>query len=387
MPRTEGHDCYAVTPPGIEGLAARELSLLGVVPGAVEPGGVSFRASPREIARANIEIRSASRVLVRVATFHASAFHELERRTARLPWEAYVAPGRAVSFRVTSHKSKLYHQDAIAQRLTAAVARRVPGATAAGGATADGPEATEPPSAQLFVVRLFRDECTLSADASGAHLHQRGYRLATAKAPMRETLAAAMLLAVGWDGSAPLVDPLCGAGTIPIEAALLARRIAPGLGRGFACEQWPSFDAVSWPALRENAQSRVLPRAAARIIGSDRDAGAIEAATDNARRAGVLDDVEFRRAALSALDPPAGPGVVITNPPYGVRVGRSGNLRDLYAQLGHTLRRRCAGWRVALLSARHELAAQTRLDLQTVLRTTNGGIPVKLLEATVPAPA
>ena len=387
MPRTEGHDCYAVTPPGIEGLAARELSLLGVVPGAVEPGGVSFRASPREIARANIEIRSASRVLVRVATFHASAFHELERRTARLPWEAYVAPGRAVSFRVTSHKSKLYHQDAIAQRLTAAVARRVPGATAAGGATADGPEATEPPSAQLFVVRLFRDECTLSADASGAHLHQRGYRLATAKAPMRETLAAAMLLAVGWDGSAPLVDPLCGAGTIPIEAALLARRIAPGLGRGFACEQWPSFDAVSWPALRENAQSRVLPRAAARIIGSDRDAGAIEGATDNARRAGVLDDVEFRRAALSALDPPAGPGVVITNPPYGVRVGRSGNLRDLYAQLGHTLRRRCAGWRVALLSARHELAAQTRLDLQTVLRTTNGGIPVKLLEATVPAPA
>jgi putative N6-adenine-specific DNA methylase len=388
MPRTEGHDCYAVTPPGIEGLAARELSLLGVVPGAVEPGGVSFRASPREIARANIEIRSASRVLVRVATFHASAFHELERRTARLPWEAYVAPGRAVSFRVTSHKSKLYHQDAIAQRLTAAVARRVPGATAAGGAaTADGPEATESPSAQLFVVRLFRDECTLSADASGAHLHQRGYRLATAKAPMRETLAAAMLLAVGWDGSAPLVDPLCGAGTIPIEAALLARRIAPGLGRGFACEQWPSFDAVSWPALRENARSRVLPRAPARILGSDRDAGAIEAATDNARRAGVMDDVEFRRAALSALDPPPGPGVVITNPPYGVRVGRSGNLRDLYAQLGHTLRRRCAGWRVALLSARHELAAQTRLDLQTVLRTTNGGIRVKLLEATVPAPA
>ncbi|HZE73888.1 MAG TPA: class I SAM-dependent RNA methyltransferase [Gemmatimonadales bacterium] len=388
MPRTESHDCYAVTPPGIEALAARELSLMGVAPGAVAPGGVSFRATPCGIARANIELRSASRVLVRVATFHASAFHELERRTARLPWETYVAPGRAVSFRVTSHKSKLYHQDAIAQRLASAVARRVPGAIAAAGpAIADDPEATEPPSAQLFVVRLFRDECTVSADASGAHLHQRGYRLATAKAPMRETLAAAMLLAVGWDGSAPLVDPLCGAGTIPIEAALLARRIAPGLGRGFACEQWPGFDAGSWPALREKARSRVLPRARVRILGSDRDAGAIEASTDNARRAGVLEDVEFRRAALSVLAPPGGPGVVITNPPYGVRVGRSGDLRDLYAQLGHTLRRRCAGWRVAFLSARHELAAQTRFDLQTVLRTTNGGIRVKLLEATVPPPA
>jgi putative N6-adenine-specific DNA methylase len=196
-----------------------------------------------------------------------------------------------------------------------------------------------------------------------------------------------MLLATGWDGGVPLMDPLCGSGTIPIEAALIARRIAPGLARRFACEQWPGFDGVSWSVLRDTARSRVLPRAPARIFGSDRDAGAIEAATENARRAGVLDAVELRRVALSGVEPPPEPGIVLTNPPYGVRLGQDRDLRDLYAQLGHTLRLRCAGWRVALLSARDELASQTTLELRPTLRTTNGGIRVKLLEGTVPVPS
>jgi len=123
------------------------------------------------------------------------------------------------------------------------------------------------------------------------------------------------------------------------------------------------------------------------IVGADRDAGAIEAATGNAARAGVLDDITFRRAAVSALEPPPGPGVIVTNPPYGVRVGRSRDLRDLYARLGQVLRRRCPGWRVALLSARAELAAQTKLDLSTALSTTNGGLRVRLLTGSVPAAA
>ena len=387
MARTDKHDCYAITPPGVEALTARELALLGIAPGAVELGGVPFRADPCQVARANLELRTASRVLVRLGTFHASAFHELERRAVRLPWAQYVPAGGIVAFRVTSRKSKLYHQEAIAQRLAAAVARRVPGASPAARAGGiDQQPAMELPSTQLFVVRLFRDECTVSADASGANLHQRGYRLATAKAPLRETLAAAMLLAIGWDGGVPLMDPLCGSGTIPIEAALVARRIAPGLERRFACERWPGFDA-GWSALRDAARSRVLPRAPARILGSDRDAGAIEAATENARRAGVLDTVELRRVALSGVEPPPEPGIVLTNPPYGVRLGQDRDLRDLYAQLGHALRRRCAGWRVALLSARDELAGQMRLELRPTLRTTNGGIRVKLLEGTVPVPS
>jgi len=369
-------DCYAITPPGVEALTAGELAALGMTPDATEPGGVSFRATLAQVAVANLELRTASRVLVRVATFHASAFHELERRAARLHWEAYVPPGAGIAFRVTSRKSKLYHQDGIAERLAGAAARRVPGV-----------RLSPDDVAQRFVVRLFRDDCTVSVDASGAHLHQRGYRFATAKAPLRETLAAAMLLAACWNGAVPLVDPLCGSGTIPIEAALLARRVPPGLRRGFALEKWPSFDPADLRAAVARAEDRILPRAPVPIVGADRDAGAIEAATGNAARAGVPEDIVFRRAAISALEPPPGPGVIVTNPPYGVRVGRSRDLRDLYARLGQVLRRRCPGWSVALLSARSELAAQTGLDLSTALSTTNGGIRVRLLTGSVPAAA
>jgi putative N6-adenine-specific DNA methylase len=375
MPSPARYECYAVTPPGAEQITARELSGLGLATGEMDAGGVGFQAGANGLARANLELRTASRVLVRVGTFHASAFHELERRAARLPWESYLIPGGTVSFRVTSRKSKLYHQGGIAQRLAEAAARRVPGVavSATGG--------------QLFVVRLFHDECTISADASGAHLHQRGYRLASAKAPLRETLAAAMLLAAGWNGSRPLIDPLCGSGTIPIEAALLARRIAPGSSRDFACERWPAFPSSVWPAVRAAAASRTLSGAPAPIIGSDRDAGAIQAATDNAARAGVGECIEFRRCSVSALDPPSGPGFVVTNPPYGVRVGRSRDLRDLYAQLGNVLRRRCAGWELVLLSARDELARQLGLELKPVFRTSNGGLRVKLLHSSVPPAA
>jgi putative N6-adenine-specific DNA methylase len=369
-------DCYAITPPGVEALTAGELASLGIAPNATEPGGVSFRATLAQVVIANLELRTASRVLVRVATFHASAFHELERRAARLPWEAYLPAGAGIAFRVTSRKSKIYHQDGITERLAGAAARRVPGV-----------QLSRDDEAQRFVVRLFRDDCTVSVDASGAHLHQRGYRLATAKAPLRETLAAAMLLAVCWNGAVPLVDPLCGSGTIPIEAALLARRVPPGLRRGFALERWPSFNPAELRAAVARAEERMLARAPLPIVGADRDAGAIEAAAGNAARAGVPEDITFRRAPISALEPPPGPGVIVTNPPYGVRVGRSRDLRDLYARLGQVLRRRCPGWRVALLSARAELAAQTGLDLSTALSTTNGGIRVRLLTGSVPAAA
>jgi putative N6-adenine-specific DNA methylase len=369
-------DCYAITPPGVEALTVGELAALGMAARATEPGGVSFRAPLSGVAVANLELRTASRVLVRIATFHASAFHELERRAARLPWETYIPPSAGISFRVASRKSKLYHQDGIAERVAAAVARRVSGVHLSGG-----------DEAQRLMVRLFRDDCTVSIDASGAHLHQRGYRLATAKAPLRETLAAAMLLAACWGGAVPLVDPLCGSGTIPIEAALLARRVPPGLRRRFALERWPSFDRAMLDAAVTGAEERMLPRAPAAIVGADRDAGAIEAATGNAARAGVLEDVTFRRAAISALEPPPGPGLIVTNPPYGVRIGRSRDLADLYARLGQVLRRRCPGWGVALLSARAELAAQTGLDLATALSTTNGGLRVRVLTGTVPAAA
>jgi putative N6-adenine-specific DNA methylase len=201
------------------------------------------------------------------------------------------------------------------------------------------------------------------------------------KAPIRETLAAAALLSAGWRGDVPLLDPMCGSGTIPIEGALIARRMAPGLGRHFAFEQWPDFDARTWRQVREDAESRVLPVSPVAIRGSDRDAGAIESAQANAKRAGVADTVEFAVHAISAIDPPAESGLIVSNPPYGVRVGDRDRLRNLYAQLGKVIRAKAPGWRVALVSADHALERQTGLNLRPVLRTTNGGIRVRVVAA------
>ena len=371
MPADRELACFAVAAPGLEPLVGEELRALGTLHPleieAPEPGGVGFRTDRRGLYAANLHLRIASRVLVRIGAFHASAFHELERHAGRLPWEQFVTPGRGVEFRVTSRKSRLYHQDAVAQRMMGAVAARLSGIPAGG----DSP--------QEFIVRLFRDECTVSADASGDLLHRRGYRHASGKAPLRETLAAAMLAAAGWDGVAPLLDPMCGSGTISIEAALLARHIPPGLGRGFAFERWPGFDADAWEAVRATARGRILPHAPSLIQGSDRDAGAVAAATANAERAGVSGDIQWRRAAISAIEPPPTPGWIVANPPYGVRVGDRQRLRDLYAQLGNVLRRHCLGWRVALLSTHAELERQTGLELAQAFSTENGGIRVRLM--------
>lgn len=354
-----------------------------------EPGGVAFDASTEELYRANLHLRTASRVLVRLGHFHVRALGELERRARELAWERFVGPGRAVRLRVSCRKSRLYHTGAVAERIANALTARSGGLTddgssgdAAGtrAARAGSPpddEDVDDDENQLVVVRVFHDRCTVSIDSSGALLHRRGYRLATAKAPLRETLAAALLLASGWDPRAPLLDPMCGSGTIAIEGALLARRIAPGLRRSFAFIEWPELDGGLWERVLDEARSLVLPRAPAIIQGSDRDAGAIEGAIANAERAGVVDDIEFARRSISAIEPPPAPGWVVTNPPYGARVGERDRLRNLYSQLGKVLRAKCTGWNVALLSADSRLDSRVGIPLTTVLKTRNGGIAVR----------
>ena len=387
------YDAFAIAAPGLEPLVADELRALGHGSVAAEAGGVAFAATAAQLYAANLRLRTASRVVVRLAEFGARAFHELERRAARVPWERVVAPGTPVRFRVTCRKSRLYHSDAVAERLASAVARRVAGATIAAGAAGaaadderddDADEgAGEPAATQQIVVRVFHDRVTVSADSSGALLHRRGYRQAVAKAPLRETLAAAMLLASRWDPRRPLVDPMCGSGTIAIEAALLARRVAPGLGRDFAFAGWPELDRAAWEAERARAESEVLDAAPAPIVGADRDAGAVRAALANAERAGVAGDVELVQRPLSALEPPPGAGWLVSNPPYGARVGESAPLRDLYARIGQVARTRLPGWTVVLLTADPRLDAQLGLDLEERFRTSNGGIRVRCLAGPV----
>lgn len=374
MPTSAGFDCYAITPPGVEYLTAAELAALGISPGATESGGVAFHATLRELYAANLELRTASRIVVRMAEFPARAFYELERKAKRVPWGEFVAPSGPVRFRVTSRKSKLYHRAAVAERLAAAVgAERL--------AVSGGDEEEDDGPGQLFLVRIVRDVVTISADSSGELLHRRGYRQATGKAPLRETLAAAMLLGAGYDGSRPLLDPFCGSGTILIEGALLARGIAPGLRRRFGFEAWPGFDPDAWAAVRGRAESRIRPSLLAPIQGSDRDRGAIEAARANAERAGVAGDIALTVGAFSGVIPSPEPGHIVTNPPYGVRVSGGTDLRNLYAGLGAMFRAWGPGWTLALLSADPVLTGHLGLSTRTQWESSSGGVSVRLAVA------
>jgi putative N6-adenine-specific DNA methylase len=376
-----------VAAPGLEPIVVQELAGLGVR-AEPTPGGAAFSGPEAEIYRANLHLRTASRVLLRLGEFYAASFSELRARASRLAWGTYLRPGQAVAIKATSHKSKLYHSDAVAERVAGAIADRLgkPVVQVKGRAEGDDDagEAEPGPVPALVVVRLVRDMVTISLDTSGALLHQRGYRLATAKAPLRETLAAALLLASGWDTAAPLLDPFCGAGTIPLEAALLALNIAPGRNRRFAFMDWPGYQPELWQTLLAEAGA-AQKASAPPIWGSDRDTGAIEAALANAERAGLAGHVRFERRAVSALEAPPGPGWVVTNPPYGVRVNEGGDLRNLYAQLGKTLRARCPGWHLALLTGDQRLARATGLRFadHRTLRLINGGLRVTLMQGEV----
>ncbi|HJP86419.1 MAG TPA: class I SAM-dependent RNA methyltransferase [Gemmatimonadaceae bacterium] len=380
-------EIFVVTAPGLESIAAGELKGLGVR-GNQQPGGVSFSGDHRLLYLANLHLRTPSRVIVRLGRFHASTFYELERRLKKISWQNFLQRDSTVDVRATCRKSRLYHSDAVVERVVAAISEAgVPVHLHKSESTAsdDGEELSVGNDAsQLFVVRIVNDQCEISADSSGALLHRRGYRLETSKAPLRETLAAAMILASGWRPRDPLVDPLCGSGTIPIEAAMLARRIAPGLRRNFQFMRWPTFDAALWKELTSIAEADIVPgeMIGATIRGADRDAGATAAAVRNAERAGVAANVDFSTQSLSTTldalpDAPGGEGWILTNPPYGIRVGER-DLRNLYARLGSVLQRNPA-WRLGVLAAEEHLVRQGGIRLRSRFDTKNGGIPVSFL--------
>jgi putative N6-adenine-specific DNA methylase len=378
--------CFTVCAPGLEPLAAAELSMLGVS-GKEEPGGVSFDADASSRYRANLHLRTATRVLMRLGTFRARTFPELERRARAVPWERLLRSDATYRLRVSCAKSKLYHEGAVAERLHGVIHAKTGASPAAESVDVVFTDDGESPAAdaQLFVVRFFRDECTVSADTSGAPLYMRGYRQELARAPLRETHAAAMLLASRWPMDELLLDPFCGSGTIPIEAALLARRIPPGLAtpghapRSYRFQSWPEHDSDAWAACVEEARSSVLAKAPAPLFGFDRDPGAIRAARANATRGGVDADVELREQSFEQLVLPAELGWLVTNPPYGVRVGDRGERRDLFAKLGKLARTNTA-WTICALAPERTLGRALGSDATAILRTRTGGIAVELVQ-------
>ena len=356
---TRPHEVYIVSPPGLEALTAAEVRGLGCKVPKLGHGGFSVNMTTAELYAANLRLRTASRVLLRVGRFAAEDSGQFFAGFRKLSFDRYLTAGDPTSVRVVSVASKFSHTGAIED-----LVRELLGAR--GGATVR--------------VRIDHDTVTVSVDSSGDHLHRRGWREASSKAPLRETLAASLLAAATYDGAMQaLVDPMCGSGTIAIEAALVARNMASGRSRSFAFESWPSFDASAWDRVRASSASAEVHHTLRPIIASDRDAGALEAAVGNARRAGVEGDIEFRQAAISDLTVPDGPGLIATNPPYGVRVRGGSDLRDLYDAFGRVVRQRAPGWRVAMIAADRALVTRVIANPLDVAVLENGGIPVSLV--------
>jgi putative N6-adenine-specific DNA methylase len=363
---------FAACQPGLEPLLAREIAGLGAQTSAV-PGGVDFSGDVVLAMRAARWLGTASHLVLRVAEFRCRAPGELERKAAEVPWRVWLRADVPLAIRATSRATRVYHTGLIAERVRAAISRAL-------GAAPPTPSAPDAPAARLQV-RFQRDVCTLSLEATSTPLHRRGYRLEGAKAPLREDLAHALVLASGWTPELALLDPFCGSGTIAIEAAGLALGLAPGRLRAPALEHLALFDAGAWrAAAAETRPARVAP-----ISASDRDAGAIAAARANAERAGVAHAIAFERAAvtksawLAAPESAPARGVLVTNPPFGRRVSESRKLETLYQALGHRAARLGAGWRVAILAHDPRLARRTGLALAVAFSTRHGGLSVSAL--------
>jgi putative N6-adenine-specific DNA methylase len=365
-PNEKPFEIFLATFPGLEPMLLEEVRGKGFRHARAVAGGVTIEGGWPEAWRANLWLRGAGRVLARVAQFHATHFAQLDDRARGVDWARLLR--RDVPFRVEAScaGSRLYHSDAVAQRVATAIR--------------EGLGARESPDAQVLVMaRMEKDICTLSLDTSGEPLHKRGYKQAVNPAPLRETMAALFLRQAGYDGTEPLFDPMCGAGTFVIEAAEIALRLNPGRARGFAFEQLATFDAEAWARMR--AVQRAAPPPPP-LLGSDRDAGAIAMSQANAERAGVAASTTFTQAPISAASPPEGPpGLVIFNPPYGARLGERGALLPLYRALGQTLRSRFAGWRVAMVVSEPKLAHASGLPfLPPGAPVPHGGLRVQLFQ-------
>ena len=366
---------FATCAPGLEPLLHEELRGLKCARVERQVGGARFEGKLVDAMRANLELRTAVRVLWRQTRFQATDADLLYRGAQSVDWARFLRPEGTLRVDAQSSESALEHTLFVAQRVKDAIVdqfrERLGARPAVDKAAPDLP----------VHVHLHRDRCTLSVDTSGDSLHLRGWRRFQGRAPLAETLGAALVLASGWDRRAPLVDPFCGSGTVAIEAALLAADAAPGLFRDrFAFERLPGHDAKAWTALRDAARVRVRPAKRVLVHASDADAKAIEGARENAGAAGVTDWIRFERSRAEELElKPGWNAWIATNPPYGERIGGEGDLDELYRRFGALLRERCAGYRVALLSGNPRLARALGLVPKQRIALENGGLACELL--------
>lgn len=404
----------------MESATATELRWLGATDVRISAGGVHFAAGLPLLYRALLRLRTANRVLRPLREFAAINPEMLYSQTRRVRWEDFLNPTRTLAVYATIEGAGSLHKTGSPNRNpdgtpTSAARQRGRGKGQRTGPVDQNDRQPSVPGIRhtqyaalkikdAIVDRLRREQgarpnvdtknadvrvyahfaggrCTLSLDACGASLHERGYRTETGEAPLKETLASAIIDYTGWDGQTPLCDPMCGSGTLLIEAALKAARRAPGLWRPeFACQRWPDFDANLWQAERDAAQAQKLVSLPVPIIGGDCDPRTVAIAESNARSAGVEALVQFSVRNAEDWEPPAGgPGTLVVNPPYGNRIGDPEDLGTLYHNLGETWKARFRGWKVFVLAGNLNVARSIDLQATEKIKLHNGPLECRLL--------
>ncbi|GBC63345.1 RNA methyltransferase [Desulfonema ishimotonii] len=371
---------FIVTSPGLEKLCYEELTALplSVKEATVMSGGVGFRGRLHDCYLANLSLRTASRILMRIATFRATNFKQLDQKLVDLPWELWLKPGQVLQIHTTALRSRLYHSTAISDRVREGVEIRLQ------PFPPEPESADSPASPQQLFVRAADDRFTLSLDSSGDLLYRRGIKTHAGRAPLRETLAAAALKMAGYTGQEPLIDPMCGSGTFSLEGAMMADRIPPGFFRKFAFTDWPAFKPRQWAHMKKEAGQQILRPEADMpplIFASDRDEAGCQALEQTLARHGLSarvrvscrDFFDFSPADLTDR-----PGVVALNPPYGIRLGSGQESRDLFQAICRHLRAEYRGWKIALIAPDKDLARQLPFRV-TRHPFRHGGLDLTLL--------
>jgi putative N6-adenine-specific DNA methylase len=365
---------FATCPRGLELLLAEELRQLQAEKVHALGGGVEFGGDFFLCYRVNLESRIASRVLWQVTTAHYRNEDDIYRAAYALPWTDWFEPVRTIRVDVSATKSPLTSLNFITLKIKDAVCDKIRGLS--GRRPSVDTRAPDIPIQSHLTDRDFM----LYLDTTGEPLFKRGQRIATGEAPLRENLAAGILRLAGWVPATPLLDPMCGSGTILLEAAHMALDIAPGLGRHFSFEKFKNFDGRRWRELLQKSAARQKPKVPLPIYGSDLSGDALKAARANLMATGLEKVVSLKRANVLEISAPAKQGIIVTNPPYGVRLGEQQQLAEFYPKLGDLLKKQFSGWRAYLLSADMRLPKLIRLATSKRTPLYNGALECRLFE-------
>lgn len=365
---------FATCPRGLENLLAGELMAAGATRTEAAAGGVGFAGSLETCYRANLWSRIATRILRRVAHGSYKREEDIYRLALEVPWHERFGVRRTLRVYMTAIRSPLKSLDFTTLRIKDAVCDRFR------AETGERPSVdSADPDVRIHAFLTDR-EATLYLDTSGPPLYKRGYKFASVEAPLKENLAAGILMLAGWQPGTPLLDPMCGSGTFLLEAALMAHGIAPGLARKFGFIRLADFDAALWRKLLAEAEGCRNPAAPQTIFGSDISQDQVERARQNLAAAGLHECVQLECADLLQRAPPAPQGVLVANPPYGVRLGQQERLAAFYPKLGDALKQRFAGWRCYFLSADPQMPKLIGLKATKRTPLFNGALECRLYE-------